>query len=106
MHPRSAITKLKAILIIDVIIIALAAGSYYYLQNQGLLGVATKPAEFTVSNLTINPSESYVGQPVTISVNATNIGQDEGNYSASLIINDLVKETKIIPLLGGESIIV
>jgi hypothetical protein len=106
MRSKSAITKLKAILIIDVIIIALAGGSYYYLQNQGLIGVATKPAAFTVSNLTINPSESYVGQPVTISFNATNIGKEEGNYSASLIINDLVKETKIIPLLGGESKIV
>ena len=106
MRSKSAITKLKAILIIDVIIIALASGSYFYLQNQGLIGVATKPAQFTVSNLTINPSESYIGQPVTISFNATNIGKEEGNYSASLIINDLVKETKIIPLLGGESKIV
>ena len=106
MRSKSAITKLKAILIIDVIIIALASGSYFYLQNQGLIGVATKPAQFTVSNLTINPSESYIGQPVTISFNATNIGKEDGNYSASLIINDLVKETKIIPLLGGESKII
>ena len=64
MLSRTAITKLKAILIIDVIIIALASGSYYYLQNQGLLGVATKPAEYTLSNLTINPLETDVGQPM------------------------------------------
>jgi hypothetical protein len=105
MVSRSARFKLKAILTIDLIIVAVAAGSYYYLQNQGLLAVA-KPAEFTLSNLTINPLETFMGQPVTISANVTNVGQEEGNCSANLEINDILKETKVTPLLGGESKIV
>jgi hypothetical protein len=105
MVSRSVRFKLKAVLTIDLIIVAIAAGSYYYLQNQGLLAVA-KPAEFTLSNLTINPLGTFVGQPVTISANVTNIGQEEGNCSANLEINDVLKETKVIPLLGGESRIV
>ena len=105
MVSRSARFKLKAVLAIDLIIVAIAAGSYYYLQNQGLFAVA-KPAEFTLSNLTINPLETFVGQPVTISANVTNVGQEEGNCSANLEINDVLKETKVIPLLGGESEIV
>jgi hypothetical protein len=105
MVSRSARTKLKAVLVIDVIIVAIAAGSYYYLQNQGLLAVA-KPAEFTLSNLTINPLETYVGQSITISANVTNVGEEEGNCSANLEINDVLKETKVIQLLGRESKIV
>lgn len=102
MVSRSARFKLKAVLTIDLIIVAIAAGSYYYLQNQGLLAVA-KPATFTISNLNINPLETFVGQPVTISANVTNVGQEDGNCSANLEINNVLKETKVIPLLGGES---
>jgi hypothetical protein len=106
MVSRSARTKLKAVLVIDVIIVAIAAGSYYYLQNTGGLAAAPKPAEFILSNLTINPLETYVGQPITISANVTNVGEEEGNCSANLAINDALKETKLIQLLGGESKIV
>jgi hypothetical protein len=106
MLSRSAITKLKAIFIIDVIVVAIAAGTYLYLQNQGEFAAALKPAEFTVTNLIIKPVEAGVGEPITISVNVTNVGDEEGNYSVNLIINDVVKETKTIQLLGAESKIV
>ncbi len=106
MVSRSAITKVKAIFIIDVIIVAIAAGSYFYLQNQGMLPIAPKPAEFTVTNLTIDPLEAEVGQPILISVNVTNVGEEEGNYSVNLTINDVLKENQTILLLGGESKIV
>jgi hypothetical protein len=103
---KLAITKLKAILIIDVLIVAIASGTYIYLQNTGGLATAPKLAEFTISDLTINPLEVDVGEPISISVNVTNIGDLEGNYSTTLTINDTEKETKMILLAGGASAIV
>jgi hypothetical protein len=106
MLSRSAITKLKAILVIDVIIVAIAAGTYFFLQNQGLLAVTLKPAEFTVTNLTIDPGVVDVGQPVTISVNVTNVGEIDDSYAANLTINDVLKDNQTILLIAGASNIV
>jgi len=106
MLSRLAITKLKAVLVIDVIIIALAAGSYLYLQNTGQLAAAPAPAEFTVTDLAIQPFEAGLGEPVLISVNVTNVGEEEGSYSANLTINNALKENQTILLSGGNSSIV
>jgi hypothetical protein len=104
MLSKSAIVKVKALFIIDVIIVAMAAGTFLYLQSTGQIAVATsKPAEFTLSNLTIDPPETGIDQPIMISANVTNIGDEEGNFSATLTINDLVKETRSVQLLGNES---
>ena len=102
MLSRSAVVKLKAILIIDLIIIGVAAGTYFYLQNQGIISNAAKPATFTITNLTINPVEVYVGEAIQISVNLTNIGDLEGNQTLNLEINNAVKDT-INVTLGGNS---
>ena len=75
MNSGSAMTKLKAVLLIDLIIVAAAAGAYIYLQNQGLIVGAPKPAEFIVTDLTVTPSEAEEADPVLISANITNIGE-------------------------------
>jgi hypothetical protein len=103
---RSATTKLQAPQIVDLIIVAmiivsLAIGGYNY--NVLSLPPPLKAAEFQVTNLTVDPLEAGVGQPITIAVNVTNVGEETGNYSATLIINDVVKATKTIQLLGNES---
>jgi hypothetical protein len=103
MLSRSAIAKLKAILIIDLIIVGAAAGVYFYLQNQGMIAVATKPAEFTLTDLVIDPLQAYVGDAVQISVNLTNIGDLEGNQTINLEINGLVKMTENVTLAGNSS---
>ena len=59
MSSRSAVTTLKIILIIDILIVAFAVGGYYYIQPQyGPAAVPLppppKPAEFQVTNLTLN----------------------------------------------------
>jgi hypothetical protein len=54
MLSRSAITKLKVILVIDIIIVAVAAGTYIYLQNEGLIVSAPKIAEFLATDLISN----------------------------------------------------
>jgi hypothetical protein len=45
---------------------------------------AIPPADIQLSNLVISPTEVYVGQPVSISVDATNIGQTAGSYTVTM----------------------
>ncbi len=103
MVTKSAKTRLKAILIIDLIIVASAAGAFLTLQSQGLLSFGPKPAEFEVTALTIEPAEAEVGEPVTISFNVTNIGETGGNYTADLNINANPVENTTMTLIGGET---
>jgi len=106
MVSRSAIAKVEALFIIDVIIVAVAAGIYLHFQNQGLIAAAPKPAEFTVTDLTINPLEAEIFEPILITVNVTNIGDEQGSYMANLTINNVLEENQTILLLGGNSTIV
>jgi len=103
MLSNSAISKLKAILVIDIIVVALALGTYLYLQNEGLIATALKPAEFTVTDLTINPFEAEEGEPTSFSVNVTNIGDLEGEYIANLTINNALVENQTITLPGNST---
>ena len=103
MHTRSALIKLKAILIIDVLIVAAAAGVYFYLQAQGLIVGPSKPAEFTVTDLTINPLEAEVFEPVLVAVNVTNIGDEQGEYVANLTINNVLEQNQTILVPGRNS---
>src|SRR3990170_4670590 len=99
MHSRSAIAKMKAILIIDIIIVAIASGTYLLLQSQGAF--EPRPAEFTLSNLTIEPVEADADEPISISANVTNTGELDGNYTASLTINDQLRENQTIVVFSG-----
>jgi hypothetical protein len=103
MLSRSAKVKLKAILIIDLIIIGSAGGAYLYLQHQGLIAAAAKPATFTLLNLIINPPVTNVTDAVQISVNVTNIGDLEGNDTINLEINNATTGTENVTLAGGAS---
>ncbi|MCJ7559067.1 hypothetical protein MUO79_00420 [Candidatus Bathyarchaeota archaeon] len=103
MLSRSATTKLKAILIIDLIIVAAAAGTYIYLQNQGLIATAAEPAKFTVTDLTITPSEAEEAEPILISANITNIGDLEGTYDANLTINNVLTQNQTIVVPGNNT---
>ncbi|HYA77440.1 MAG TPA: hypothetical protein VEF91_01865 [Verrucomicrobiae bacterium] len=103
MLSRSAKVKLKAILIIDLIIIGSVAGAYLYLQHQGLIAAAAKPATFTLLNLIINPPVTNVTDAVQISVNVTNIGDLEGNDTINLEINNATAGTENVTLEGGAS---
>jgi hypothetical protein len=104
MSPRRALSKLKVILIIDIIIIAAVGSAYFYLQNQGAFSLS--PAEFVLSNLTITPLQPDLGEPITISFNLTNIGEAEGAYVANLTINGVVKQNQTVAVAGGENVTV
>jgi hypothetical protein len=103
MLSHSAIVKLKAILVIDLIIIGAAAGVYFYLQNEGMIAGATRPAEFTLKNLIISPDNATAGDAVQISVNVTNIGDLQGNETVNFEINNAVKDTENVSLVAGSS---
>ena len=101
MLSRSAIVKLKAILIIDLIIVGAAAGVYLYMQDQGLITSGAKGAEFTLTDLVIDPPEAYTGEAVQISVNVTNIGDLEGNFTVDFALNEVVKSSVNVTLAGN-----
>ena len=106
MKSNSAITKLKAILIIDILIVASAAGVYLYLQAEGLIVTGPKQAEFTLTNLTINPQEAEVFEPVLVTANLTNTGGEKGEYVANLTINNIIEDNQTILLQPAESTLI
>ena len=106
MLSRSAITKLKAVLIIDLVLVAAAAGTYLYLTNQGIISTAAKPAEFKVTDLTITPSETEEAEPVVISANITNIGNLEGTYDANLTINNVLTQNQTVVVPGNSTSVI
>jgi hypothetical protein len=105
MKSGSGLTKLKAILVIDVLIVAAAAGVYFYLQAEGLLVAGPKEAEFVVSDLVISPLEAEIFEPVLVTVNVTNIGDKQGEYVANLTINNVLVENQTVLVLGRNSTI-
>jgi hypothetical protein len=64
------------------------------------------PASFTISSLNVSPLEAEIGEAVTISVLATNTGEQEGSYSLNLAINGAVVETREITMAGGSQTVV
>ena len=103
MSSRSAIAKLKVILITCLTMASALGGYYYYVTT---LPPPPKPAEFRVTDLTISPAEAGVREPITVSAKVTNIGEVEGSYAVKLIINGAVKQTKTVTLAGGASTII
>ena len=78
MYSRSALTKLQAILLVDLIIIAAAAGGFVYIQS--LPAASIDPANIQLTELTITPTQAIVGQTIIVVVNATNLGDERGSY--------------------------
>jgi hypothetical protein len=61
----------------------------------------TAPPDFTISELTISPTEVDAGLSVTITVMVTNTGDLPGSYELALKINNEVEETREVTLNGG-----
>ena len=62
-----------------------------------------KPAEFTLSNMTISPSAPVVNDTVTISTTVTNVGEVADGCNVSLTIDGYTDSKSISSLAGGES---
>lgn len=69
-----------------------------------LLPPPPTPARFEVSNLLITPSEVNAGETVSVRVTVSNVGEETGDYTVTLWINDVVEDTRTITLDGGKSV--
>jgi len=61
------------------------------------------PAEFTVSDLFISPTEVNIGERVSISLIVANTGGELGSYKVTLKINGVVEATKEVTVHAGFS---
>lgn len=101
MPSRSALSTLKAMLVIDLIIVAIAAPSYLYVAS-----MVPDPAIFEVTDLILDQTQVQVGEPVQISVNVTNTGGTSGEHELTLTIDDEPTATETVKLSGGETLTV
>jgi len=63
--------------------------------------VPTPTAEFEVSSLAITPTEVVTGEAVTVKADVTNVGEVEGTYTVTLIVDGKVAGTKEITVGAG-----
>ena len=96
MSCRSAITKLHAIFIIDLLVVAFAVGGYHYIGTHAR-------AQFEVTDMMITPEKAGLNEPINIFTIVTNIGEKAGNYSVDLKIDGVVEETRTVELSPGAS---
>ena len=61
------------------------------------------PAEFQVSDIKVTPLEVKGGEEVTVSIKITNVGEQSGSHTLSLLINQTTEETRTVTLDKGES---
>ena len=64
---------------------------------------SSRPASFTVTDLSITPPEVISGESVDVSVIVTNTGDLTGSHEVSLKINDVIVQTEEVTLDGGGS---
>jgi hypothetical protein len=61
------------------------------------------PASFTVTDLSVNPVEIYPGEDVSVSAIVINTGSLTGTHEISLVVNDVIAETREVTLDGVDS---
>jgi len=59
-------------------------------------------AEFTISSLTFSPTEVFVGDEITVSATVMNVGNADGVYVTTIVINGVTVESKRVSLSSGE----
>lgn len=59
-------------------LVAIGVGAFLLLKKPALAA-----EDIVISDLLIEPSEVYVGEPVTISLVATNVGETAGSYEVN-----------------------
>jgi hypothetical protein len=54
------------------------------------------PSQMSLQYLSVNPQQTTANQPVTITTNVVNTGDEGGNINVALKINGLVEQTKMV----------
>ena len=68
-----------------------------------VLPESERPASFAVSPLNISPEQVQPNQPVEISINIANTGEEAGNYEAILYINEQIESSQEVSIHRGLS---
>jgi len=90
-------------IIICVVVIIVAGVAVYLVWRPG---PAPMPGEFELSDLVIEPTEVLEGNNVTISVNVTNVGEENVTGPITLKLKGVVEASQDVTLAPGESKIV
>jgi ABC-type transport system substrate-binding protein len=92
-------------MVLIIVIVILAAGLIgtvvYFMTRPG--EVTPPPGEFEFSNLVLSAEEVDEGDSVTVSVDVTNTGETEITGPVTLLLNDVVAETKDVTLAADET---
>ncbi len=96
MNKSAAATRLQSILIIDIILVAFASAAFFYVDS--LPGPQLAPEKVQLADLQISQSNVLVDQPITVSINATNVGDERGIYSSQLFLDGTLNQTKDLRL--------
>jgi hypothetical protein len=90
--------KLKTFLVADLVLLALVIPGYFFVESQ-----ISKPAEFQMSSLILDSDWVKIGDTLQVSVNVTNIGDQSGNHTVTLTIDDIPITAATVNLSGGET---
>ena len=101
MGHKSTKTKLKIAFFVTLLILGIAVPSYIYVQS-----LIPKPAKFQLSELNLEQDWIQFGDPLQLSVNVTNVGDETGNYTLTVTILDEPIASKTVELKGKGSKIV
>jgi hypothetical protein len=79
-----------------VILAAALTGLPATLRASPTLSTQLKPAQMSLQYLSVNPKQAVANQPVTISTNVVNTGDEAGNLNIALKINGRVEQTRMV----------
>lgn len=105
---RSLFTINKSVVLLLIVIVLgtlIEASAFIYVDSNAanIFPTTEVSSPFQVANITINPVEASIGQPIDISVGVVNTGNYEGSYTLNLGINDSVLDTKNLNLQANET---
>lgn len=99
---KKAIARTTAVFILVIVILAGALiGAIVYFMTLPS-PAPPSPSEFEFSDLSVSPTSVMEGVSVTVSINVNNTGETEITGPVTLVLNDVVEETKTVTLTAGE----
>lgn len=101
MLQKKALTKLQAILLLDIILVTAAASGFFYVQS--LPGSTLSDFDVQFIDLQTNPSQVLLGQDTQVSINITNKGPEKGTYNVNLMLDGEPNQSNITSLASGET---
>jgi len=94
-EPKKGIgKKTVGLLVAIIVIVSVGAAAIFILMPK---------AKFEVTSVVVTPSETFVGETVTVSAGVKNTGTADGTYKCTLVVNETELETKEVTVPAGET---